>query len=64
MGIREAALSESEIIPVKKALGRVCAGVKVPCPPAVPIVISGEVIDERAVDTLIYYGVDMVEVVV
>lgn len=62
--IREAALLESEIIPVKNALGRVCAGVKVPCPPAVPIVISGEVIDERAVKTLIYYGVDMVEVVV
>lgn len=63
MGIREAALSESEVIPSKNAIGRICAGVKVPCPPAVPIVISGEVIDENAVDALIYYGVDEVEVV-
>ena len=63
MGIREAALSQSEVIPAKNALGRICAGVKVPCPPAVPIVISGEVIDENAVDALIYYGVGEVEVV-
>ena len=37
-GIREAALGEQERIPVSESIGRVCAAVKVPCPPAVPIV--------------------------
>lgn len=64
MGIREAALSESEVIAADKAAGRICAGVKVPCPPAVPIVISGEMIDENAVETMLYYGVSEVEVVI
>lgn len=62
-GVREAALSESEVIPVSRALGRVCAGVRVPCPPAVPIVISGEWIDMQAMKTLSYYGIEEVEVI-
>lgn len=61
--VREAALAESEVIPVTRALGRVCAGVRVPCPPAVPIVISGEWIDMQTMKTLRYYGIHEVEVI-
>ncbi|MBO7394966.1 MAG: aminotransferase class V-fold PLP-dependent enzyme, partial [Ruminococcus sp.] len=35
MSIREAVFSPSEEIPVAEAEGRICAAVKVPCPPAV-----------------------------
>lgn len=64
MSMREAALSGSETVNVREAIGRICAGVKVPCPPAVPIVISGEVIDENTVNTLEFYGIKEVEVVI
>ena len=63
MGLREAALSESEIRPAAKALGQICAGVKVPCPPAVPVVISGERIDESVLSVMEYYGINTAQVV-
>lgn len=43
MNIREAVFSPCEEIPVERAEGRICAAVKVPCPPAVPIAVSGEI---------------------
>ena len=57
MSPREAALSPSEMLPLDECIGRVCALATVGCPPAVPIVVSGEVIDETAAETLRYYGV-------
>ncbi len=63
MSIREAALAESEEIPIEQALGRVCASVKVPCPPAVPIASSGEIIDENCVKIFKSYGISSVIVV-
>ena len=63
MSIREAALAESEEIPVENAVGRICAAVKVPCPPAVPIAASGEIIDENCVKIFKSYGISSVIVV-
>lgn len=63
MDMRSAALSSSEIIKIENAVGRICADVKVPCPPAIPIVISGELIDENAVETMKFYGIKEVAVV-
>lgn len=63
MSIREAALAESEEIPIEQASGRVCASVKVPCPPAVPIAASGEIIDENCVKIFKSYGISSVIVV-
>lgn len=63
MSIREAALAESEEIPIEQAIGRVCASVKVPCPPAVPIAASGEIIDENCVKIFKSYGISSVIVV-
>jgi len=55
--IREAAFSLSEEIPVEKAFGKVLAAASVGCPPAVPIVVCGEMIDEKAVECFKYYGI-------
>lgn len=61
--IRDAIFSPHETLPVHEAVGCVCGAPTVSCPPAVPIVCSGEVIGEKEVLLLEYYGVDRVEVV-
>ncbi|MBO4878578.1 MAG: aminotransferase class V-fold PLP-dependent enzyme [Ruminococcus sp.] len=63
MGIREAAFAPSEEIPVEEAEGRICATVKVPCPPAVPIAACGERIDRSCTDIFRRYGIPTVNVV-
>jgi arginine/lysine/ornithine decarboxylase len=62
MSIRSAVLSPSEIISVDDAEGRICASPTVSCPPAVPIVISGEEITEEDVELFKYYGIFTVSV--
>lgn len=63
MSIHDAVFSDSEIIPVEKATGRICASVKVPCPPAVPVVASGERIDRNSINIFVRYGIPDVIVV-
>lgn len=58
MTIREAMLSDCEYLPAKDCLGRVLAVPTVGCPPAVPILVCGEQIDENAVSCFEYYGID------
>ncbi len=63
MGIREAVFSPSEEISVENALGRICGAVKVPCPPAVPIAASGEIITQECINIFKRYGISTVNVV-
>ncbi len=63
MSIREAMLSPAEILPVSECLGRVLAATTVGCPPAVPIVVSGEVIDESALKCFEYYDIKVCSVI-
>ncbi|MBO5023043.1 MAG: hypothetical protein J6D11_01840 [Clostridia bacterium] len=63
MPLRTAMLSRQEIIPVKEAEGRICASPTVSCPPAIPIVVSGEVIKTRDVKLFKRYGVEKIAVV-
>ena len=58
LSIREAAFSPCETVPAAQSLGRVLAAVTVGCPPAVPIVVCGERVDEAAIRCFLYYGVD------
>ena len=60
---REAMLAPSENVPISKALGRVLASPGVSCPPAVPILVCGELIDEAAIKAFRYYGIEQVDVV-
>jgi len=57
MSIRQAILSPSEEVDVKDSVGRVLASPSVGCPPAVPIVVCGERIDQTAAACFAYYGI-------
>lgn len=63
MGIRAALLAPAEEVPVAAAVGRVCAAPTVGCPPAVPVVVSGEEISPDAAAVFRYYGIETVRVV-
>lgn len=58
LSIRDAVLSPAEEIPVENALGRVLVDAHASCPPCVPIAVSGERIDEKAIRCFRYYGID------
>ena len=61
--VRQAVFAPQETIPAGSALGRVCALPTVSCPPAIPIVVSGEVIGPAALELFAAYGVETVSVV-
>lgn len=63
LSIRKAALSEYETVNIENSSGRICAAVNVPCPPAVPIAVSGEVINEICIKIYKKYGILNVNVV-
>ena len=57
MSPREAIMSENEAIGAANAEGRILSAITVGCPPAVPIVVSGERITKGAIDAFKYYGI-------
>ena len=63
MSVREALMSPAEVLPVHECVGRVLAAATVGCPPAVPIVACGEMIDEGCLDCFIYYGIETCSVI-
>ena len=60
---REALFAPRERIPAAESLSHICGAPTVGCPPAVPIVVSGERIGPEALELFAYYGVRDVEVV-
>lgn len=60
---REALLAPREILPLEQCRGRVLAAPTVSCPPAVPVLICGEEVDEAAIRCFRYYGMDRCTVV-
>jgi len=60
ISLKEAVMAPFEIISIKDSVGRICAAPSVNCPPAVPVVVCGEVIDESAVECFEYYGIEFV----
>ena len=63
MSIRNALFCEQETVKAEESLGRICGAPTVSCPPAIPIVVSGEEIDENAINMFLYYGITEVDVV-
>ena len=63
MTVRQAIFSRQERIPVAEAAGRVCASPLVSCPPAIPIVVSGERIPKEVIPVFQLYGITHIDVV-
>lgn len=61
--IREAFFRPHETVSAAEAQGRICAAPTVACPPAIPIVVSGERIGKEAIALFRHYGVDTVDVI-
>lgn len=55
--IRQAVFAPQEQVPTEQAVGRICAMPTVSCPPAIPIVVSGEKITSAAVRLMQKYHV-------
>lgn len=63
MSIREAMLSPSKEVDVEDAEGMILGQPSVACPPAVPVVMCGEIIDSDAIKCFKYYNIKRVRVV-
>ena len=63
MSIREAEFSPHEEILVENCEGRIAAGVICPCPPGIPVVVSGEKLNKDSIKMLKNYGAVKVNVV-
>ena len=60
MSPREAYFSKKSLVGVDNSLGCIYAGTTITCPPAVSIAVSGEVINESAIELFRYYGIEKV----
>ncbi len=60
---RQAAFAKTETVPTSAALGKILAEESVSCPPAVPILSCGEVVNESAIELFRYYGIEKICVV-
>lgn len=58
MSPREATLHPCETLPTEKCLGKILAAANVGCPPAVPLSVCGERLDEESLLRFAYYGIE------
>ena len=63
LSVRDAVFAPSETIDVHNAKGRIVSGETVACPPAVPIIVSGEIIDDNTIELFDYYGIKTCSVI-
>lgn len=63
MSIRDALYSQVEKIDVKRAEGRVYSDALISCPPAIPVLMSGEIVSREAIDLMLRLGITHVTVV-
>lgn len=63
MPMWEAMYLPNKTVPIRSASGEVCAKFIAPCPPGIPIVMPGEIIDHNVIDALWAFGIENVTVV-
>lgn len=63
VSIRKAAFSTQITVDVENSIGKIAAGEISPCPPGIPVVMSGEQIDRQTAQALKNYGITTVRVV-
>ena len=61
--LRDALFAPAEVLPLDRCVGRVLASPTVSCPPAVPVLVGGEAVDESAVAVFRYYGYTALRVI-
>ncbi len=61
--INDAMFKDFEILAVSKCEGRIFADGAVSCPPAIPVIISGEVITKNSIALMKYYGIKKCKVI-
>ncbi len=64
MCARKALFSVSETLPAERCVGRILAAPTLSCPPAVPIGVCGEIVDESMLSRAQYYGIEFLQVVI
>lgn len=57
MNMKKALFAPFEEVSIDNAVGRILSSPTVSCPPAIPVVVCGEIIDEKSVEILKYYGI-------
>ena len=61
--IKEAVFASQKRVNLQQAIGKTAGLVNAYCPPAIPIVVSGEQIDLHAIDCLKYYNIEEIEII-
>ena len=61
--LRQALLGEREELEVSQLEGRICACVKSPCPPGIPLAVPGEKLEKNMLILMKKYGIDTLYVV-
>ncbi len=61
--IRDALMSPSRECDVGCCIGKTIADAVISCPPAIPVIVAGEVVDEKTVACLKYYGIEKCNVI-
>ncbi len=63
MPMWEAMYKPFRTVPLKSSCGEVCARFIAPCPPGIPLVMPGEIIDHNVIDALWAHGIQNVPVI-
>ncbi len=63
VSVREAFLSNSREVSVDEAVGMICADTAITCPPAIPVVVCGEVISDSAMPIFRHYNITRISVI-
>jgi len=63
LSIRQALLSPSRSVGIRQAIGKILADTNLSCPPAIPIGVCGERIDENMFHLFQYYGIQAVRII-
>lgn len=61
--IRDAMMSPSRECDVSCSIGKTIADAVISCPPAIPVIVAGEIVDEQTVACLEYYGIEKCNIV-
>ena len=63
LSLRDAVFSPQEVVSLADSVGRICGAATVACPPAVPIVVSGERITENDIRIMSSYDITHIDVI-